>query len=369
METILPGSRLGQFLNWCLDHEVSDIHLQTGKEPWVRIHGSLQPVKQSGLMTHTSMEFFALFVDQFSRDSLARIESCREYDCSFQCDGQRWRANFARQRGLHSLSLRHVPVQQLSLEEMQLPDSLHDIVRVQRGLVLLTGPTGQGKSTTARALLQEINRHEARRIISIEDPIEYLFEDGLSLFEQREVGTDTDSFAMGIRNAMRQDPDILFVGEMRDPESVYAALQACETGHLVVTTLHADSTAQALSRVLEFHPLEQQHSLRRLLARNLRAVVSQRLISNLGGTRTPCLEILIGDGTSRKAIVNDELELLVDILEVSNHCGMHSFDQYLMELFSAGIISRETLMDYAANPHAIDLRLRGIKTHPSILKP
>ena len=369
MEVIQTTSRLGTFLEWCRHREVSDIHLQVGKEPWIRIHGKLQPAPSSGLLCHTNMELFSLFVDQFSRESLACIEKNREYDCSFWCGDERYRANFSKQRGLQSFSLRHVPVQEVSLEDMQLPSSLYDMVQAPRGIVLLTGPTGQGKSTTARALLQEINRVESRRIITVEDPIEYLFNDNQSLFEQREVGMDTGSFADGIRNAMRQDPDILFVGEIRDPESVYAAIQACETGHLVITTLHADSTSQALSRLIEFYPRDQQDNIRRLLARNLRSVVCQRLLPNLAGTRTPCLEILLADATTRKAVIDNELELLTQVLEVSNNSGMHSFDQYLMELFIAGVIAPQTLMDYAVNKHAIDLKLRGIESHQAILKP
>ena len=369
METIKESSRLGTFLNWCVSQEVSDIHLQVGKEPWIRIHGKLQESHDSLLMCSTNMEFFSLFADQFSREILKHIENDHEFDTSFWCGEERYRANFSRQRGLMSFSFRHVPFQTVNLDDMQLPSSLLGLTEAPRGLVLLTGPTGQGKSTTARALLQDINEKRAHRIISIEDPIEYLFKDKLCLFEQREVGMDTDSFAHGIRNAMRQDPDILFVGEIRDLESVYSAIQACETGHLVITTLHADSTAQAISRIIEFYPLDQQANIRSLLARNLQAVVCQRLVPNKFQTRTPCVELMINDATTRKAIIDNDLETITDVLEVSNNSGMHSFDQYLMELYAAEIISKQTLLEYAFNEHSIDLKLRGIKTNQAILKP
>ncbi len=369
METIKESSRLGTFLKWCVSQEVSDVHLQVGKEPWLRIHGKLQKSHDSMLLCSTNMEFFSLFADQFSRDTLKHIENDREFNTSFWCGDERYRANFSRQTGLMSFSFRHVPYQTVNLDDMQLPASLLELTAAPRGLILLTGPTGQGKSTTARALLQDINQKRAHRIISIEDPIEYLFQDKMCLFEQREVGMDTDSFADGIRNAMRQDPDILFVGEIRDLESVYSAIQACETGHLVITTLHADSIAQAISRIIEFHPLDQQGNIRNLLSRNLQAVVCQRLIPNHFKSRTPCLELMVNDATTQKAIIQNDLETLTDILEVSNNSGMHSFDQYLMELYVADVISKETLLEYAFNEHSIELKLRGIKTNQAILKP
>jgi twitching motility protein PilT len=261
-----------------------------------------------------------------------------------------------------------VPQQQFGLKELNLPESLSEIVDELRGLVLLTGPTAQGKSTTARALLQHINVKRALRIISIEDPIEYVFKDEAAQFEQREVGIDTDSFSNGIRNAMRQDPDVLFVGEMRDPESIYAAVQAAETGHLVITTLHADSAPQALARIRMFYPADEQPNISALLAKNLRAIVTQRLLPSVRGSRVPCMELLRVDRGAQDAIANNELHLLEGIIESAVGQGMHSFDQYLMELLAAGHVTEETARQYAVNRHRLELMLRGIVSHRAILK-
>src|SRR6185369_9719009 len=299
----------------------------------------------------------------------ARIKTELEVDLSFYHGYHRYRANFSKQKGSQSFSFRIVPQQRQKLSELNLPSSLADLVREPRGLMLVTGPTGQGKSTTLRALIQEINETSALRIITIEDPIEYVFEDYLSQFEQREVGIDTDSFENGIRNAMRQDPNVIFVGEIRDRESIYAAMQAAETGHLVLTTLHADSVAQAIARIREFYPSSEQDNISSLLSRNLHTVVCQRLLPNVYGTRTPCLEIMKRDAGVAEAIQTNNLHLLTGIIEVSINRGMHTFDQYLIELLAAGIIVRETAEHFAVNKHKLDMQLRGIVTQTAILKP
>jgi twitching motility protein PilT len=298
-----------------------------------------------------------------------RIEKQFEVDLSFYCSGVRYRANFSKQKGQQSYSFRTVPQQRLKLQDLQLPESLVDLIREPRGLILATGPTGQGKSTTLRALIQQINEMQSLRIVTIEDPIEYVFEDEQSQFEQREVGIDTGSFADGIRNAMRQDPNVIFVGEIRDRESIFAAMQAAETGHLVLTTLHADSVPQAIGRIREFYPTSEQPGISSLLARNLNSIISQRLLPNTSGTRTPCLEILKRDAGVQEAIQTNNLHLLSGIIEASVNMGMHTFDQYLMELLAAGLVSEEVARHYAVNKHKLDMALRGIVTQTPILQP
>ncbi len=236
---------------------------------------------------------------------------------------------------------------EISKEESLNP--LVDLVQEPRGLILVTGPAGQGKSTTLRALIQHVNERAALRIITIEDPIEYVFEDYLSVFEQREVGIDTESFAAGIRNAMRQDPNVIFVGEIRDRESILASMQAAETGHLVLTTLHADSVPQAIGRIREFYPSTEQHNISSLLARNLNAIVCQRLIPGVDGRRLPCLEIMRRDRGVQDAIAANDVHLLGGIIEAAVGQGMHSFDQYLIELLAAGQITEATFVEWIAD--------------------
>src|SRR2546426_172432 len=295
MEHVRGGTLLARILDWCRGQEATDLHCQADKPYSIRVHGKLSWVPVELYAPPSNPEIYGHLRENFSEAACARIENQSEVDLSFYYENHRYRANFSKQKGQQSFSFRTVPQQRLKLKDLQLPESLTDIIKEPRGLVLVTGPTGQGKSTTLRALIQQINETRAMRIVTIEDPIEYVFEDCLSQFEQREVGIDTASFADGIRNAMRQDPNVIFVGEIRDRESIFAGMQAAETGHLVLTTLHADSVAQAIGRIREYYPTAEQQNISSLLARNLNSIVNQRLLPNVLNTRTPCLEIMKRD--------------------------------------------------------------------------
>jgi twitching motility protein PilT len=369
MEHVRQGTTLSRILDWCREQDATDLHAQAEKPYSIRVHGKLSwmPVEIFAPPTHE--ELYDLLRENFSTAACTRIESQFELDLSFYHGSRRYRANFSKQKGEQSFSFRTVPQQRLKLKDLQLPAALTEVIQEPRGLVLATGPTGQGKSTTLRALIQEINETRAVRIVTIEDPIEYVFEDCLSQFEQREVGIDTSSFADGIRNAMRQDPNVIFIGEIRDRESIFAAVQAAETGHLVLTTLHADSVQQAIGRIREYYPGSEQANISSLLARNVNTIICQRLLPNVHGTRTPCLEVMKRDAGVQDAIQSNNLHLLAGIIEVSINQGMHTFDQYLIELLAAGIISLETAQHYAVNKHKLDMALRGILTSTPILKP
>jgi twitching motility protein PilT len=369
METIDPSTKLGRILGWIQQTGASDLHGQEGKPFRYRREGRLELLPAEGVGESGGFEFHALIDEAFSQSTARAIHEAQQLDLSVTLESARFRVNCSKQQGRQSVSFRIVPKQTGTLDDLQLPDSLRDLLKHPRGVVIITGPTGQGKSTTARALIEEINLHQGVRIITIEDPVEFIFEDKQAQFEQREVGVDTESFAAGIRNAMRQDPNVLFIGELRDPESIFSAMQAAETGHLVLTTLHADTVPQAIGRLREYYPADQRDSISSLLGRNLNSIICQRLVPNVGGGRTPCLEILRRDAGVQEAIVNHNLSLLTGIMEVSNHQGMHTFDQYLVELLAAGVITEETAKYYATQPHKIELLIRGVHTHSAILKP
>jgi twitching motility protein PilT len=347
----------------------SDLHLQESKPARYRLDGQLKVLPPESLPPLTRDQMLRLLAENFSPHCTEQIERNSEVDLSLQMGETRWRANFSKQQGRQSCSFRIVPKHNLRLKDLRLPETLKDVLKLPRGVVLLTGPTGQGKSTTVRALVQEINVTQAMRIITIEDPIEYIFDDSLSQFEQREVGIDTATFADGIRNAMRQDPNVIFVGEIRDRESIFAAMQAAETGHLVFTTLHADSAAQAIGRIREYYPASEQENISVMLARNLNMIVCQRLIPDTSGQRVPCVEILKCDQTIQQAIEQNELNRLTEIIEVCNQQGMHTFDQYLTELMIAGIVSDNVAKAYAVNPHRLEMLLAGYQSSQGILLP
>jgi twitching motility protein PilT len=369
METVGSETRLGQLLRWCEEQQASDLHGCAGKPFTIRQQGRLETVPSSVASPPSEDTLYSLIREAFSAGVASRIDRRLEVDLSFTCGQTRYRANFSKQLGQPAFAFRAVPRHLLQLADLQLPQSLVELLNHPRGLILVTGPTGQGKSTTLRALLQEINNSKALRVITIEDPIEFVFQDHQCRFEQREVGIDTASFADGIRNAMRQDPNVIFVGEIRDRESIFAAMQAAETGHLVLTTLHADSVPQAIGRLREYYPASEQDGLSSLLSRNLNSILCQRLVPNTAGGRTPCLEILRRTAGVREAIQTNDLSLLAGIIESAVGEGMHSFDQYLMELLAAGVVDRQTAMHYAVNRHKLELSLRGISTRHGILRP
>ncbi len=369
MEHVKPGTKLHHILNWIEEASASDLHVQEGKPMRFRLHGQLKVLPAESIPPLTSRQLLDLLAENFSPETVERIHQRNEFDVSLQMGETRWRANFSKQQGTQSCSFRIVPKHSLGLKDLQLPASLKEVLKEPRGLVLATGSTGQGKSTTVRALLQEINLTQAMRVITIEDPIEFVFEDALSQFEQREVGIDTESFGDGIRNAMRQDPNIIFVGEIRDRESIFTALQAAETGHLVFTTLHADSVAQAISRIREYYPAAEQANISSLLARNLNMILCQRLVPNTQGARTPCLELMKRDRTIQSAIQENELHRLTEILEVCIQQGMHSFDQYLIELMIAGVVTEATAKAYAVNKARLEMLLVGYRASQGILLP
>ena len=370
MECVALDTTLGKILHWCTEQNATDLHAQVGTRYSYRVDGNLLRIPTEIFPAPDNDNLHQILRQAFSTTICDHLEKHHEMDLSFLCDRVRYRANFSKQQGMQSFAFRVVPCRIPNLDDLQLPSTLAELMQSPRGLVLVTGASGQGKSTTACALLQQLNETTSQRIVTIEDPIEYLFEEKLCEFEQREVGVDTDSFATGIRNAMRQDIEVVFIGEIRDAESIQAAIQVAESGHLVLATMHADSVEQAIDRIREFHPAPEQASASALLSRTLNAVVCQRLVPSTFDRRIPCLEIMKRNLGVQEAISQNNLHLLTGNIEASINEGMHSFDQYLMQLRKSGRVTLEVAKHYANNWEKVEMESHGfLPALPGILKP
>ncbi len=339
----------------------SDLHLKAGTAPVVRVDGVLYTLEESS----PSAPELRDVVDQLLNDEQRLYFSTHsEIDFAFGVSGlARFRANCFMQRGTPALALRHVPVEVPSIEDLTLPPIVRELAFQPRGLVLVTGRTGSGKSTTLAAMIDAVNRVTTRNIITIEDPIEFLHRDRLSFIHQREVGLDTRSFHDGLKYVLRQDPDIILVGEIRDLETMSTTLMAADTGHLVLSTLHTTDVVQTLQRIISFYPPHQHDELRLSMASNLRAVISQRLIPRRDGAgRVPAIEVMTGTPTVREYIMNpDKTPLLRALIaEGMTQYGMQTFDQSIMGLLREGLISEEEALKNANNPNELALKLKGI---------
>lgn len=333
--------------------QASDLHLKAGARPVLRIHGELQvleswpelsPENLIGIFEHlTSPELRTLFAEH------------RELDFSFQEDGaSRYRVNASWQRGGLSLAIRRIPLEIPPLESLGLPSICADLALERQGLVLLTGPTGSGKSTTLAAMIDHLNRQDARRIVTIEDPIEYVHKDRLCFITQRELGKDTRSFAIATRQALRQDPDVILVGEMRDPDTMAACLTAAETGHLVLSTLHTNSAPQTIDRIVDSFPPHQQDQIRMQLSLTLLAILSQTLVPRLDGAgRVPAVEILIATPAIRNLIREGKTHQMPSLLQTGSQFGMQTMEQSLRDLYRAGVIGIDDAMAHARDREAL----------------
>ena len=263
-------------------------------------------------------------------------------------------------QGVPAVAMRHVKTAIPTFEELRLPSQIASFAHVPRGIILLAGTTGSGKSTTLASIIGEINRTQCRRIITIEDPVEYLFKDDKSIITQREVGLDTLAFDEALKHLMRQDPDVILIGEMRDMTSIRTALLASETGHLVLSTLHAGTADMAVPRMLDVFPAEEQDQIRMSLAGNLYGVVCQRLIKDVEDQAVPAVEIMINTPTVRKLLVKNQLDLLSAAVETGTDDGMQNFNQSIYELIKSGTITESEGMRFATNPESLRMNLQGI---------
>ena len=347
-----------EFMQYVVDQKASDLHMKAGGPPYVRINGRLAKT-HFAVMTASDCERAAM--ELMNDDQARQFKEKGEADFAYSETGLgRFRVNVFRQRGSVALACRRVLPGSPSFETLGLPPSVKGLADEQRGMVLVTGPTSSGKTTTTAAMINHINATRSCHVLTIEDPIEILHPDRTAIVNQREIGQDTNDFAIALRAAMRQDPDVIFVGEIRDAETVKAALQAAETGHLVISTLHTTDVSETVNRIIDFFPPHQQKQIRVSIAGSLRGVVSQRLVPRLDGRGlVPAVEVMVMNGRVRDLILNaEQTHLLHDLIAESSFYGMQTFDQALLDLFKSGLVTLDEAMRCTTNPHDFQIALR-----------
>jgi twitching motility protein PilT len=349
---------LHSLLKFAINMAASDIHVKPGHHATIRISGELYPVQVD---PPTAEQVEEIVRHMLPKHLESRLDREKEADFSYIDPALgRFRVNVFYQRGLPAFVMRFVKANVPSFKDLNLPEQLGKIAASERGIILVTGPTGSGKSSTLAAMIQHINETEKCHIITLEDPIEYMFEDKQSVIEQREVGLDTLSFERALVHVMRQDPDVIVIGEMRDSQSFMAALAAADTGHLVLATLHTTTAYSAVGRTLDFFPAHERDQIRRQLASTLRAVICQRLVPASSGSVVPAVEIMLNSGTVRKFIEENRLDKLFAAIETGTDEGMQTFNQALFKLVKAKLVTEEEALLQATNPEALKMNFRGI---------
>jgi twitching motility protein PilT len=347
-----------KILKTAVDGGASDVHLKISTPVVFRIHRELIAIE----CPYPTEEWMNKVVAQVTPPHLRkRLEDEREIDFSYFVPSiGRFRTNLFQQRGQWCLAMRYVKTHVPSFQELGLLEQIKHIAESPRGIVLVSGSTGCGKSTTLAAMIEHINASYKKHIITLEDPIEYVFEDNQSVVEQREVGLDTLSFHHALVHILRQDPDIIMIGEMRDDISFSAAMSAADTGHLVLSTLHTTNASQSISRILDFFNADEREQIRRQLAGTLQAVICQRMVPTIAGAMTPALEIMINTPTVRKLIEENRLDKLPAAIETGGDDGMINFNQALFNLVKQGKVTEKEALAKASNPQALEMNFKGI---------
>jgi len=349
--------KLNEYLGMTILEKASDLHLSVGHPPILRIADRLIPLVKEKKLTSDEVRGMAQIL--LGPERYERFLKEKEVDFSYNFENRgRFRINIFSQKGQISCALRLVPQKIPTTEELNLPPILHEFTKPPQGFILITGPSSHGKSTTLAALLDKINHSRREHIITIEDPIEYLFENDKSLIEQREVGSDTHSFLKALRSTFREDPDIIMVGEMRDPETMATAITAAETGHLVFATLHTNSAAQTIHRIVDSFAPEQQSQIRAQLSGSLFGIISQRLIPRIRGGLIPACEILFNTPAVANLIRENKIHEISLVIDTSANIGMISLNRSLANLVKRGEISVENALKYSLNPAELRMLLR-----------
>lgn len=330
-----------QLLEYSVTHGASDLHVCAGLKPMVRIDGDLVPVENSTKLTAEAAK--ELIYSMMTPDEINEFEKVKELDMAISIpDLSHFRVNVFLQNNGTSAAYRTIPATTPTLDDLELPPVFKELLDLPNGLILVTGPTGSGKSTTLAAMIDYINKNQACHIITIEDPIEYIYESDRSLINQRQVNRDTHDFAAALRSALREDPDVILVGEMRDLETIRLALTAAETGHLVMATLHTSSAPRAVNRIVDVFSAAEKDIIRNMLSQSLQAVICQTLVKKIPEGRIPAFEIMVGTSAIRNLIREDRIAQMYSAIQTGGEKGMCTLDQYLQKLVNAGKITKES---------------------------
>jgi len=346
---------IDDLLSEMMVRNASDLHIKAGSAPVIRVDGELMLMDEPPLTPEDTKDVAASIMTD---KQIRRFSEHNEIDFAYSSPNLgRFRVNVFRQRGSISIAMRQVTTKIPSFEELHLPEIIKRIALEPRGLVLVTGTTGSGKTTTLAAMIDHVNDTMRRHVVTIEDPIEVLHKDKRAIINQREIGLDTDSYASALKYVLRQDPDDILIGEMRDIETVTAALTAAQTGHFVMSTLHTIDATETINRIIDFFPLHQQKQVRIMLAGTLKAIISQRLLTRADGEgRVPAIEIMITTNRIRDFILNQDQAMLIgDAIKEGDFYGMQTFDQALLKLYEDGLITLSDAAQVASNPHDFKL--------------
>jgi twitching motility protein PilT len=363
MPPVTPHTEvINELLKLAVESGASDVIIKSNKPGYVRLSGKLKMVDMDPISSPEAQAFVDEHVPRVFRQ---KWETDGQIDFAYACEGVgRFRVNGFHQRGLVSIVLRHIKSRVPSFEDLNLEankEALMKLLHGKDGILLVCGATGSGKSSTLAAMLNWVNQNQDKHIVTIEDPIEYTFQDDKAVFQQREIGLDVESFSLAIRAVLRQNPDIILIGEMRDRETFETAISASETGHLVFSTMHAATVAQSLTRLFEFFPPEEQVQARRAIAGTLRGFICQKLIPALeGGGRVPTNEILYADATVKNLILEGQFEKIQSLLESNADTNSFSFNKDIYRLIKAGKISKADGLRFSPNPQALEMNLKGI---------
>ncbi len=342
-----------KILEVCVQYQASDVHVMVGIPPMLRLHGKLLTIPETKALTPKQAEELIIPLLNEQQSELVKID--RELDFSYTLPGgSRFRVNVYYEKGNLAAALRYIPAQIKTLEELHLPPILGQLTQMKQGLVLVTGPTGHGKSTTIAAMIARINQERSEHIVTIEDPIEYIHNPIKSIISQRELHSDTHSWGVALKSALREDPNVVLVGEMRDYETIEAALTIAETGHLVLATLHTNSAAQTIDRIVDVFPEKEQQQIRGQLSLSLEAVIAQRLVPSEDGARTVVTEILLANPAVRSLIRDGKSHMLTNVMQTSTDAGMRTLDMSLVEAYRAGKISISVAREYALNTEELN---------------